>query len=211
MVPLAAGVALLRVYSLWNGPRADPGPAAIASAQPDGEDLPLYSILVPLFREDKIVPDLIIALEALDYPSEKLQVLLVLEEADATTQQTLQRVRLPQHFDVVIVPAGEPQTKPRALNYALPCTTGDYVTVYDAEDVPEPDQLKRALAAFQSGPANLVCVQAKLNIYNASRNWLTRQFAIEYSVLFDWLLPALQALGLPVPLGGTSNHFRGLR
>ena len=40
------------------------------------------------------------------------------------------------------------------------------------------------------------------------RNGLQRQFAIEYAVLFDGLLPWLGARNLPIPLGGTSNHFR---
>ncbi len=107
---------------------------------------------------------------------------------------------------ILVVPEGEPRTKPRALNYALELATGDYVTVYDAEDVPEPDQLLKALAVLRSNE-RIGCVQSRLNIYNSADSWLTRQFTIEYTALFDCLLPALERLGLPVPLGGTSNHF----
>jgi cellulose synthase/poly-beta-1,6-N-acetylglucosamine synthase-like glycosyltransferase len=107
---------------------------------------------------------------------------------------------------VVVVPDGAPRTKPRALNFALGQATGDYVVVYDAEDVPDGDQLRRALARLRVSP-ELGCVQARLNVYNAGESWLTRQFAIEYTALFDCLLPALERLRLPVPLGGTSNHF----
>ena len=107
-----------------------------------------------------------------------------------------------------MVPDLHPRTKPKALNYALPLARGDYLVIYDAEDRPERDQLRKALAAFRQGPPNLACLQAKLNLYNADDNWLTRQFTIEYCALFDGLLPALERLRLPIPLGGTSNHFR---
>jgi len=98
------------------------------------------------------------------------------------------------------------RTKPKALNYALPLARGEFVVIYDAEDRPEPDQLRRAL--HRGGPPNLAAVQARLNLYNASDSWLTSQFTIEYCALFDGLLPALDRLSLPIPLGGTSNHFR---
>ena len=101
-----------------------------------------------------------------------------------------------------------PRTKPKAMNYALPLARGEYLAIYDAEDRPERDQLRRAVHAFRQGPPNLAVVQARLNIYNIADNWLTRQFTIEYSALFDGVLPSLERLGLPIPLGGTSNHFR---
>ena len=106
------------------------------------------------------------------------------------------------------MPELSPRTKPKALNYALPLARGEYLVIYDAEDRPERDQLRRAFNAFRSGPPCLATVQARLNIYNADDNWLTQQFTLEYSSLFDGLLPALDRLKLPIPLGGTSNHFR---
>jgi cellulose synthase/poly-beta-1,6-N-acetylglucosamine synthase-like glycosyltransferase len=117
-------------------------------------------------------------------------------------------MRLPPGFRTVVVPDNAPQTKPKALNYALHFARGEFVVVYDAEDRPEPDQLLRALSVFRRHPPRLGCVQAQLNIYNPRASWLTRQFTIEYSALFDAVLPALARLGLPVPLGGTSNHLR---
>src|SRR5690606_16786757 len=100
-----------------------------------------------------------------------------------------------------------PRTKPKALNYALQLARGDYVVVYDAEDAPEPDQLRQAISRFRKAPARLACLQGRLNIHNVQDSWLTRQFTLEYSVLFDVTLPGLARLGLPIPLGGTSNHF----
>ncbi len=107
-----------------------------------------------------------------------------------------------------MVPELHPRTKPKALNYALPLARGDYLVIFDAEDRPERDQLRQAIAAFRAGPPDLACLQARLNLYNAFDTWLTRQFTIEYSALFDGILPALDRLQLPIPLGGTSNHFR---
>jgi cellulose synthase/poly-beta-1,6-N-acetylglucosamine synthase-like glycosyltransferase len=114
-------------------------------------------------------------------------------------------------MQLIVVPDGAPRTKPRAIQYALQFATGEYVVVFDAEDAPEPDQLRRALAALRSGGPHIGCLQAQLNIYNSNASWFTRQFTIEYTVLFDCILPALERLQLPVPLGGTSNHFPGLR
>lgn len=106
------------------------------------------------------------------------------------------------------MPELQPRTKPKALNYALPLARGDYLVIYDAEDRPERDQLRKALAAFREGPPNLACVQARLNLYNTMETWFTKQFTIEYCALFDGLLPMLARHDLPIPLGGTSNHFR---
>ena len=170
-------------------------------------DLPVYSIMVPLFREADVLPDIVAALGALDYPVPKLDILLVLERVDEATQSAARQLDLPANIRIVVVPDAAPRTKPKALNYAMAFARGDYIVVYDAEDEPEPDQLRLALAAFQTAPANVWCIQARLNIDNAVANWLTRQFTIEYSALFDALLPALVRLGLPIPLGGTSNHF----
>ena len=170
-------------------------------------DLPTYSVLVPLFREAAVLPDLVRALSRLDYPAGKLEVLLVLEASDIETHAMLMTVELPGHFRLVVVPDSQPRTKPKALNYALGLSYGDYVVVYDAEDRPEPDQLRAALAKFRAAPEPLACVQARLNIYNPDETWFTRQFSIEYSALFDAILPMLAAYRLPIPLGGTSNHF----
>lgn len=173
-----------------------------------GEPWPLYSILVPLYDETAVLPRLIKALGALDYPSERLDIILILEAADAATRGAVTAINLPAHFRTVVVPDAAPRTKPKALNYALSVASGDLVVIYDAEDVPDPDQLKRAVAAFRAGPEDLVCLQARLHIDEARQGFLARQFAIEYAALFDGLLPALERLDLPVPLGGTSNHFK---
>jgi glycosyltransferase involved in cell wall biosynthesis len=202
-------VALLRVVALLEvaAPReADEPLGQRESSAP--EAMPVYSVLVPLFREVKVLPGLVQSLQALVYPRARLEILLVLEAADIEMQAAVLGMRLPPGFRTVVVPDNAPQTKPKALNYALHFARGEFVVVYDAEDRPEPDQLLRALSVFRHHPPRLGCVQAQLNIYNPRASWLTRQFTIEYSALFDAVLPALARLGLPVPLGGTSNHLR---
>ncbi len=170
--------------------------------------LPVYSILVPLFRETSVLYQLSNALQALDYPVEKLDIKLVLEEEDIAMQRALATMVLPEHFEIIIVPSGKPQTKPRALNYALNFSRGELLTIFDAEDVPDPQQLRIAAETFAAAPPELACLQARLTFFNADESWLTRQFAVEYASLFSLLLPTLATESLPLPLGGTSNHFR---
>lgn len=181
-----------------------------AGAHPDrvpDRELPTYTVLVPVFREANVLPGLVQSLRALDYPPARLEIFIVLEAIDIETQAAVARMVLPGNFRSLVVPEGGPQTKPKALNYALQFARGDFVVVYDAEDRPQPGQLRRAWDVFSRSPPTLACLQAQLNIYNPRQSWFTRQFAIEYSVLFDAMLPALEKLRLPVPLGGTSNHF----
>jgi cellulose synthase/poly-beta-1,6-N-acetylglucosamine synthase-like glycosyltransferase len=197
-------VVMLRTVALWQLRGRLPDGATPVPSDPG---LPLYTVLVPLFREAGVVPQLLASLRAIDYPAERLEILLVVEGVDVATQLALQRASIDTHMQIVVVPEGEPRTKPRACQYALQFAQGDYVVVYDAEDVPEPDQLRLAVAALRAGGARMGCLQAQLNIYNSDASWFTRQFTVEYTALFDCILPTLERLQLPVPLGGTSNHF----
>jgi len=173
----------------------------------------MYTVLAPMYHEAAVVRDLVENLSALDYPAAKLEVLLLLEEDDEETIRAAKAAGLPPWMTIVLVPRGQPQTKPKACNVGLFLARGDYLVIYDAEDKPDPDQLKKAIVAFDRGGEPMVCVQAALNYWNVSENFLTRMFTAEYSFWFDYMLPGLDALRLPIPLGGTSNHFRtdGLR
>ena len=173
-----------------------------------GAELPVYSVLVPLFKETPVLNQLLRALSNLNYPAEKLDIKIIVEEIDTAMQKALLMYDLPAQFEVIVVPRGSPQTKPRALNYALQFCRGSLLTIYDAEDVPEPNQLRDAALKFSQGDENLACLQAQLAFYNPDENWLARQFSVEYATLFGLILPTLAALNLPLPLGGTSNHFR---
>ncbi|MBN8845075.1 MAG: glycosyltransferase [Sphingomonadales bacterium] len=172
------------------------------------DDLPIYTILVPMFREPEVLPILAGALRKLDYPLAKLDIKIVLEEGDHETIDAAKRLGLEGIFEIIRVPASQPQTKPKACNYALRYARGDYLVIFDAEDKPEPDQLRKVVAAFRRSGPEVACVQCRLNYYNASENWLTRMFTLDYSLWFDLMLPGLERLGIPIPLGGTSNHFK---
>ena len=171
------------------------------------EDLPRYTLIVPLYREASVAAELVGNLARLDYPPERLQVLIVLETSDRETQAAFAALDLPVGFQVLIAPPGTPQTKPRACNVALERAHGDLVVIYDAEDAPDPGQLREAAARFAVDDGRLACVQAPLRIEPDPR-FLPDQFALEYAILFEVFLPALARWRLPFPLGGTSNHFR---
>jgi cellulose synthase/poly-beta-1,6-N-acetylglucosamine synthase-like glycosyltransferase len=172
------------------------------------DELPAYTVLVPLFHEGKLLPLLISRLRTLDYPRDRLDILLLVEEDDAETLSALEHCALPRYVRPVMVPNGPPRTKPRALNVGLAWTQGQYVVIYDAEDRPEPDQLRKAAAAFNALPRRVACLQARLNFYNRHQSLLTRLFSVDYAIWYDMLLPGLVGKRAFVPLGGTSNHFR---
>lgn len=174
----------------------------------DEVSLPTYTVLCPLYKEWKVLPQFVKAMSALDYPKNKLQVMLLLEADDQDTIAATKRLNLPEYFDVVVVPHSLPKTKPKASNYGLTKAKGDMIVIYDAEDIPERDQLKKAVLAFRNQPGTVKCIQAKLNFYNPHQNILTRVFTAEYSLWFDLVLTGLQSIHAPIPLGGTSNHFR---
>jgi cellulose synthase/poly-beta-1,6-N-acetylglucosamine synthase-like glycosyltransferase len=174
----------------------------------DEKTLPVYTILVPLYREPELIGHLIESLSKLDYPKTKLDIKVLLEADDEETPAAFREIDPPPHFQMVIVPDSEPKTKPKACNYGLLQARGDFVVIFDAEDQPEPDQLKKAIVAFRKAPADVVCLQCQLNYFNQRQTLLTRWFTSEYSMWFDLMLPGLDAEGVPIPLGGTSNHFR---
>jgi len=172
------------------------------------EDLPVYTILLPVYKEDKLIKKLIWNLQSLDYPREKLDVKLLIEEDDHKTLHAVRNLDFPAVFEVVIVPFHQPKTKPKACNYGLQFARGKFLTIYDAEDIPDTDQLKKVVILFNKLPEQYICVQSALNYFNRNENFLTRMFTLEYSFWFDYMLPGLDTLDIPIPLGGTSNHFK---
>lgn len=172
------------------------------------EHLPLYTVLLPVYHEPEIVQNLVHGVGQLNYPSDKLEVLLLVEEDDLQTQEALEAFNT-DIVRVVIVPDSQPKTKPKACNYgmSLPDIRGDLMTIYDAEDIPDPLQLRRAVAAFRQLPTDVGCLQGRLCFYNEEQNLLTRWFSLEYEQWFGLILPAVEASRCVVPLGGTSNHM----
>lgn len=272
----------------------------------DEKSLPTFTILIPLYKEAKMLPNIIRNVRRMDYPPDKLDVKILVEERDSETLEEAKRlgllgngdqtkiilpftsnersggmaigrptpsmkvvdgdgmivgevadfissdwlpepilivrdgsgrqVEIPygfvkairdvvllregfdrllslnrellKIFNLIIVPEADIMTKPRACNYGLLRAIGEYCVIFDAEDNPEPDQLKKAAIAFQRTGADIVCLQSHLNFYNPGENLLTRFFSLEYSFWFDHYLEGLDMVDAPLPLGGTSNHFR---
>jgi cellulose synthase/poly-beta-1,6-N-acetylglucosamine synthase-like glycosyltransferase len=179
-----------------------------AAAERDDRRLPRYTVLVPVYREANVIGELMTHLGALDYPAEKLEVLVLLESDDADTIEAARAARPPATVRLVIVPDAQPKTKPKACNVGLFLARGDLLVIYDAEDRPDPQQLRKAVAAFEAAGAKTICMQARLRYWNYATNLLTRMFSLEYGYWFGTMLPGLDRLALPIPLGGTSNHFR---
>ena len=218
LAPETTGAILIRsahlafvLVALWRillivVPRPAPGTLA------RGPDLPRYTILVALLDEASVIDQLVERLSRIDYPPDRLEAFLVLEAHDQETIDAAWHADRPAWMSILIAPPGHPRTKPRALNVGLAAATGALVTVYDAEDDPDPLQLREAAARFASDASGtLSALQAPLRIRTATRTrtpFLDRQFAIEYASLFEVTLPAMARLGLPFPMGGTSNHFR---
>lgn len=198
---LAAGVEfrhLRKTRNSWKSRRSRYRP----------EKPPRISLLVPLFDERDIAGDLVRRLSKLNYPRDRLEVCLILEWGDLRTETALRASDLPGWMRIVHVPRGMLRTKPRAMNYALDFTNGDYVGIYDAEDAPDPEQLWKVVDTFERSPPDVACLQGVLDFYNAKQTWLTRCFTIDYAIWFRLVLPGLVRLGLPIPLGGTTVFFR---
>ena len=175
---------------------------------PEKKDLPVYTVMVALYREATVAAQLVATLRRLNWPPSLLDIKLVCEADDRETIEALEALRPGPQFEIVEVPPMQPRTKPKALSYALPAARGEFLAIYDAEDRPHPDQLLEAYGRFAKAPQTLACVQAPLIITNARASWLSALFSLEYSALFRALLPMLARAGMPLPLGGTSNHFR---
>jgi cellulose synthase/poly-beta-1,6-N-acetylglucosamine synthase-like glycosyltransferase len=208
-VALAISYALFAATVAWRFyAAANITPVLSRLGEPKHGVWPSYTLLCPLYREADVISDLIASIDAIDYPRDRLDVKLLVESDDSDTISAALAAVTGPHIEIIIVPAAAPRTKPKAINAALERARGELVCVYDAEDRPHPLQLRVAALAFEDGGPQLACVQAPLAIDNGSASWISRQFAAEYAIQFREIVPMLSRLGLPLPLGGSSNHFR---
>lgn len=217
LFPLFAWISLHLVSSLFFLACVGLRGLALTSAAPnrlaplhgiDPAELPVYSVLVALYKEAEIVPELLVALGSILWPRGRLEIKLVCEADDRETLAALRAQPLRPWVEIIEVPPGGPRTKPKALAFALPAASGDFVVLYDAEDRPHPAQLLEAWQTFRASPTEVACLQAPLDISNRGQGLIARMFGLEYSALFHGLLPFLSRSRLLIPLGGTSNHFR---
>lgn len=217
LAPVAAGLALLALALLSLALIVALKLAALVAAlrtpapsplPPTDAIQPVVSIIVALYREGDIAARLVRRLARLDYPEELLDVILAVEAEDRVTLDALAKAELPPWMRIIVVPEGQVKTKPRALNHALDYARGAIIGVYDAEDAPDPAQLKQVVERFQRSGPDVACLQGVLDYYNPRTNWLSRCFTVEYAGWFRLILPGIARLGLVVPLGGTTLFFR---
>jgi cellulose synthase/poly-beta-1,6-N-acetylglucosamine synthase-like glycosyltransferase len=199
-----------RVYLFLRSTGVD-GSEVVTDAEarsiPDAE-IPSYTVLIPVFREAEVIEHLVASIGRLEYPLDRLEVLILAEADDYETIEAIREQDPGAHFQLVLVPPAEPRTKPKALNFGLTLAQGQLLAVYDAEDDPDPLQLRRAVVAMRRLGPEVGCLQAKLTYDNPEQNLITRWFTLEYAMWFTFFLPGLASMGAPIPLGGTSNHFR---
>lgn len=185
-----------------------PRKAVVSPPRLSEDQLPIYTVVAALYREASSVAPLIQYIGELDYPREKLDIKLVIERDDHGTRAAIAKLGPMPNVQVIIAPDVGPRTKPKALNCALTFAHGTFITVFDAEDRPEPGQLREALDVFRTHESDVVCAQASLCIDNTADGWLPRMFTAEYAGQFDVFLQGFSNFGMPLPLGGSSNHFR---
>ena len=220
----------IKIYISLRGFKGARPPTRITQGEmlwTQDEDLPVYTVLIPVFREASVLAQNMRNMYRLNYPKDKLDIKILMEEKDGETINEAKLLGLfgspkkmvdgiPSNeyphflklFDPVIIPSAKVTTKPRACNYGLLRAKGELCVIYDAEDNPDPDQLKKAAIVFLRSDENVVCLQSKLNFYNANENMLTKWFSIEYANWYEFYLQGLDWIEAPIPLGGTSNHFR---
>lgn len=211
LVALAYTVVLIHNLILWPKIVGDPKLVRIADHEAKAlswVDLPMYTVLVAAYHEHEVIGETLQALARIDYPASLLDVKLILEADDQKTRAAALAARSSLEFEIVLVPPSSPRTKPKALNYGLATARGELITIYDAEDRPDPLQLRKAALAFKRADGQVACLQARLEYHNPHQNRLTRWFAVEYLAWFSRWLPAIAERGTPVPLGGTSMHIR---
>jgi cellulose synthase/poly-beta-1,6-N-acetylglucosamine synthase-like glycosyltransferase len=173
------------------------------------DDLPVYSVFVPVFNRPDDADTVLKSLMCLDYPSDKLDIYVIVDASDEPTRAAFQS-RLTPNVQLVTAPAGALRTKANACNYALalPGERGVYVTLFGADDIPDPLQLRKAAYAFANASANVAVFQCKLTYYNDRRNLLTRWCAVERDRWSSFVLPALSRVDAVVPLSASSSHIR---
>jgi glycosyltransferase XagB len=211
LVALAYALVLIHNLVLWPRIVGDPTLVRIDDREAKAlswAELPMYTVLVAAYHEHEVIGEALQALARIDYPTSLLDVKLILEADDQATRVAAMAARSSLDFEIVLVPPSSPRTKPKALNYGLATARGDLITIYDAEDRPDPLQLRKAALAFKRADPQVACLQARLEYHNPHQNRLTRWFAVEYLAWFSRWLPAIAERGTPVPLGGTSMHIR---
>ncbi len=169
------------------------------------ESLPSYTLIVPTKNEESVVRRCLDAILRLDYPKNKIQVIMVDGNSTDNTYNICLEFQK-NHSNFKAISEQKTHGKPAALNLALSYATGDVVGVFDADSLPEPDVLSKASAYF--GDQKVVAVQGMTTSINERSNVLTRVISMEEKAWFQMLMSGRERLSLFVPLTGSCQFVR---
>lgn len=171
---------------------------------------PPVTVQLPIYNELHVVERLIDAVTRLDYPKDRLQIQVLDDSTDETTALAQARVDYyrRQGFDITLIHRPERTGfKAGALQRGLETAKGEFIAIFDADFVPDPDFLQRTIPHFQSRP-RLGLVQARWGHINADYSPLTRAQALALDGHFVVEQTARQRSGLFMNFNGASGVWR---
>lgn len=151
---------------------------------------PTCSILIPAHNEEMVIGATIESMLRLEYPPEKLQIIIVNDGSTDGTKEIVERYRaMDSRVELFDVPRGEGgRGKSRALNLGIRQATGDVIAIYDADNTPDKSAL-RYLVAQLITHEELGAVLGKFRTVNKNATVLTRFINIE-TLSFQSMLQA---------------------
>jgi 1,2-diacylglycerol 3-beta-glucosyltransferase len=154
-------------------------PADLAAPVIDTGFAPTVSVLVGCRNEALVVENLVAALGRLDYPSNRLQAIVVDDGSDDATGPLLDQMAATRPWLTVLHrKPGSPGGKSGALNTALDCATGEIIVIFDADHRPRPDVLKRLVRHFED--QDVAAVQGRCVVHNGDSSRVARLIATDY-------------------------------
>jgi len=167
--------------------------------------LPFFSLIVPMKDEGRVAERILGALVRLDYPSDKYEVLVIEDGSVDETHDVCREYEGMCPGRIRVFHRESQPGKPSALNYALQFARGDVIGVFDADNLPEADVLRRAAEHFRSG--EVVALQGLLSSINADQNMLTKFIHYENILQYSAFFAGRDRLGLFVPFAGTCQFI----
>ncbi len=182
------------------------------NAVPDTFEPPRFrfTVLLPARHEEAVIQDTIQRVVDLNYPAQKVQVLVVIEAGDTGTiakvEEKLTALRALGVGHVQLVTFDDPPiNKPHGLNIGLREARGEVITIFDAEDEPHPDLLHVVNTVMWR--ENVPVVQCGVQLMNYADRWFSALNVLEYFFWFKSRMHYHAAVGM-VPLGGNTVFMR---
>lgn len=176
------------------------------ASSPGSRTLPTFSIIVPVKDEEKVVGRLLDTLWRLNYPKDKMEVIVV---EDGSTDETL---------DICMKYAGDHKGlvkvfrkpfsngKPSALNYGIRCAREEIVGIFDADNVPDINVLMNVCKYFED--SGVAAVQGRTLSINSDENMVTKFISYEEAVWCETYLRGKDVLNLFVHLKGSCQFIK---